>query len=75
MKKSVLEISGMECPNCAMKLEQLEDQLQGVLFVEASYHKAQMIVEYAEDEISEEKIKDEVKNLGYLVVASHPVKK
>jgi len=74
MKQILLKISGMECPNCAMKLEQLEDHLQGVLFVEASYHKAQMIVEFTEDEITEEQIKKEVENLGYLVTASSPAK-
>ncbi len=30
-KKITLTIQGMECPNCAMKLESIEDKLAGVL--------------------------------------------
>ena len=42
----ILKITGMECPNCAMILEQMEDKLPGVLRAEASYHKAQLTVDY-----------------------------
>ena len=63
--KLVLKISGMECPNCAMILESIEDILRGVVKAEASYRKAQLIVEYDESQLTEEKIKQEVKRLGY----------
>jgi copper chaperone CopZ len=66
--KLVLKISGMECPNCAMILESIEDTLRGVVKAEASYHKAQLIVEYDPSQLTEEKIKQEVKRLGYEVV-------
>ena len=60
-----LKITGMECPNCAMILEQMEDKLPGVLRAEASYHKAQLIVEYDETRLSEAQIRAEVQRLGY----------
>jgi copper chaperone CopZ len=65
-----MKIQGMECPNCAMILERMEDKLKGILLVEASYHKAQMVVEYNEAQVTEEQIAAEVKRLGYEVAAT-----
>ena len=63
--KIVLKITGMECPNCAMILESIEDNLRGVIRVEASYRKAQLTVEYDPTQLTEETIKQAVKRLGY----------
>jgi len=65
-KRVTLKIDGMECPNCAMILESMEDKLKGVKKAEASYHKAQLIVEFNESELSVDQIKAEVKRLGYV---------
>jgi copper chaperone CopZ len=70
-KRITMKIQGMECPNCAMILERIEDKLKGVLLVEASYHKAQMVVEYNEAQLTEEQIAAEVKRLGYEVAATN----
>ena len=64
-KKITFKIAGMECPNCAMKLESMEDKLAGVLMAEASYHKGQLVVEYDEKRLNEEQIRAEVHRLGY----------
>jgi copper chaperone CopZ len=64
-KRITMKIEGMECPNCAMILERIEDKLKGVVMAEASYHKAQMVVEYNEAQVTVEQIKAEVKRLGY----------
>lgn len=64
-----MKIKGMECPNCSMILEGIEDKLKGVLLAEASYHKAQLVVEYNETQVSEEQIKAEIYRLGYEVIA------
>ncbi|HEY9088620.1 MAG TPA: cation transporter [Anaerolineaceae bacterium] len=61
----VFKIAGMECPNCAMTLESLEDKLPGVQRAEASYHKAQMVVEFDEDRVSEAQIRAAIQKLGY----------
>jgi copper chaperone CopZ len=71
-KRITMKIHGMECPNCAMTLEGIEDSLKGVTFAEASYRKAQMVVEYNESQVSEAQIQAEVKRLGYLVTAVQP---
>lgn len=74
-KRVTLKIEGMECPNCAMILERIEDKLHGVLLAEASYHKAQMVVEYDEAQVSEEKITAEVQRMGYGVAEIRPTSK
>lgn len=63
--KLVLKITGMECPNCAMILESIEDNLRGVIKAEASYRKEQLIVEYDPSQLTEETIKQEIKRMGY----------
>lgn len=68
-KKITLKINDMECPNCAMLLERIEDTLDGVLLAEASYHKAQMVVEYDEKTISEADIQAAIQKMGYEVGA------
>ncbi|MFA5835558.1 MAG: heavy metal-associated domain-containing protein [Bellilinea sp.] len=65
--KVTLKIAGMECPNCSLNLERIEDKLKGVVFAEASYRKQQMVVEYDDAVLTLEQIKAEVKRLGYKV--------
>ncbi|HEY4693073.1 MAG TPA: heavy-metal-associated domain-containing protein [Bellilinea sp.] len=68
--KITLKINGMECPNCSMNLERIEDKLKGVLFAEASYRKEQMLLEYDEKVVTLDQIKAEVKRLGYEVAGT-----
>lgn len=69
-QKVTLKIKGMECPNCSLTLEQIEDKLDGILFAEASYRKEQLVVEFDETIVSLDRIKSEVSRLGYLVTGS-----
>lgn len=68
MIKKTFKIPDMSCTNCAMKLESLEDTLDGVREIHASYHKLQMIVEYDESKLTEEQIIAAVKKKGYQAV-------
>lgn len=70
-KRILMKIQGMECPNCSMILERIEDKLEGVLRAEGSYHKAQLIVEYREELVSQEKIIEFIEQLGYGVRSSN----
>ena len=70
MTRLVLSIANMECPNCAMKLEGLEDSLPGVAMVEASYRRGRMVVEYDESMLSEAAIQAAVEHMGYTVAAA-----
>lgn len=62
-----LSIEGMECPNCAMKLEAIEDRLPGVRRAEASYQRGELTVEFDETQVSEHEIHAAVERIGYQV--------
>jgi len=68
MIKKTFKVPDMSCTNCAMKLESLEDDLDGVTEVNASYHKLEMVVVYDETRITDEQIIAAVKKKGYLAV-------
>ena len=58
----------MTCYNCAMKLESLEDDLDGVKEINASYHRLEMVIEFDESKLTEEQIVAAVKKKGYQAV-------
>ena len=68
MIKKTFKIPDMSCTNCAIKLEALEDTLDGVKEINASYHKLQMTVEYDETRLTDEQIIAAVKKKGYQAV-------
>lgn len=69
MQKKTYKIPDMTCTNCAMKLESLEDSLEGVKEINASYHKLEMTIEYDDTKLTEEKILTAVKKKGYTAIA------
>ena len=70
MIKKTFKIPDMTCSACAMKLESLEDTLDGVKEINASYHKLEMVIEYDESQLTEEQIITAVKKKGYQAVAA-----
>ena len=68
MIKKTFKIPDMTCTNCAMKLESLEDDLDGVKEINASYHRLEMIVEYDETKVDEKQIIAAAKRKGYQAV-------
>jgi copper chaperone CopZ len=65
MIKKVFQVSGMHCPNCAMRVEGIEDDLPGVKQVTASYKKGQMVVEFDDTKLSDSEIIAAVNKVGY----------
>jgi copper chaperone CopZ len=65
MVKKSFRLHGMYCPNCAMRIEAIEDRLPGIKRVDASYQKSVMVVEYDETLVDEAGIVAEVGRLGY----------
>jgi Cu+-exporting ATPase len=65
MIRKTYRVGGMSCPNCAMKIEGIEDELPGIRRIEASYRQCSLVVEFDETLVSEEKILSAVKRLGY----------
>lgn len=68
MIKKTFKVSDMTCSNCAMKLESLEDTLEGVKEINASYHKLEMVIEYDEAKLTEDQIVAAVKKKGYIAL-------
>ena len=69
MIKKTFKITDMTCSNCAMKLESLEDTLDGVQEINASYHKLEMVIEYDESKLTDEQIILAVRKKGYQAIA------
>jgi len=70
MIKKTFKIPDMTCSNCAMKLESLEDDLDGVKEINASYHRLEMVIEFDESKLTDEQIVAAVKKKGYQAVAA-----
>jgi copper chaperone CopZ len=68
MLKQTFSVPDMTCSNCAMKLEALEDSLDGVKEINASYHKLQMVVEYDETKLTVDEIMAAAKKKGYQAI-------
>ena len=68
MIKKTFKVPDMSCSNCAMKLESLEDTLDGVKEVNASYHRLEMVIVYDETKLTDEQIIAAVKKKGYQAV-------
>lgn len=69
MQKKIFSVTGMHCPNCAMRIEGLEDELEGVAAIRASYRAERVEVEYDDAVTSSERIAAAITALGYTVSA------
>lgn len=65
--RATFTIPNMICPACVIHLEELEDELDGVLSIQANYKKQRMDVEFDEAIISEQAIRAAVLELGYQI--------
>jgi copper chaperone CopZ len=68
MLKKTYKISDMHCPNCAMILESIEDKLPGIKEINASYKRAEMVIEFDETKVTEAQIIAAVEKKGYQVI-------
>ena len=68
MMRKTYTIAGMTCPNCAMILEGLEDDIPGVQRVIARYRNGTMEIEFDEHQLDESELKLAISRLGYQVV-------
>lgn len=68
MIKKTFSVPDMHCSNCSMRLESIEDELDGIREINASYHKQQMVVEFDETKVSEDQIVAAVKKKGYQAI-------
>ena len=62
------QVGDMNCSACAMHIEAIEDELEGIESVDVSYKKLRMVVEYDEAKVTTQEIVQAVKNTGYTAV-------
>jgi len=66
-------IAGMDCPDCAVKIEKAVMRLRGVLSAQVSFAASRMVVEYNPNQLALSDVVDRVRSLGYgASVADHP---
>ena len=67
MIRKTFFVPSMSCTACKMQLEALEDELPGIEFIEASYRKQRLVVEYDENLVSEDEIRQAITRLDHQV--------
>ncbi|MBS3647287.1 cadmium-translocating P-type ATPase [Pseudaminobacter sp. 19-2017] len=67
-----LQIEGMDCASCALKIETAMQRLPGVSDINVSYQAGTLALKVDEDRISQRTIEDKVRSLGYRPVGSAP---
>jgi copper chaperone CopZ len=68
MTRATFNVPDMHCSSCAMTLEGLEDELEGITRISASYHKQRLDVEFDEKRLSGAQIISAAAELGYTLV-------
>jgi copper chaperone CopZ len=65
MIKQTFHVPDMHCSGCAMRLESIEDELDGISFIKASYHKQRLEIEFDENKVDMAQIIAAAKEKGY----------
>jgi Cu2+-exporting ATPase/Cu+-exporting ATPase len=65
--KVSLKVSGMTCANCARAIELTLKKLHGVSDVKVSFELGRVWVEFNEELLSLESVKEAIESLGYIV--------
>lgn len=73
VKKLELNITGMDCADCALHLEKSVSKLAGVRSVSVNFMQAKLKAEIESDQISETEITNTIKSTGYGVDTSDGV--
>ncbi len=60
-----MNLVGLDCPDCALKLEKGVGRMNGVLWVTTNFAAARMSVEYQPDKVDVADISKRVRDLGY----------
>ena len=68
MKKAMLKIGGMHCTACAMDIDGELEDTSGVKESNTNYAKELTEVSFEPSQITEKKLKNIIKKLGYKVI-------
>ena len=69
IQQKLYRIEGMHCASCAILINKILEKQKGVKSVNASFGAEKLVVQFDSEQISEEKIKELVKNLGYILIS------
>ena len=64
MKRLSCKVDGITCPGCAVDIETVLKNTDGIYGAEASYSTGSVIVDYHQEEIDESQVLDRIKKLG-----------
>lgn len=70
MKKIKLKIDGMHCTSCAMNIDGELEDTEGVKQSNTNYAKQVTEVEFDEEKLSDKKIIEIIKSVGYTAIPS-----
>lgn len=70
MKKAVLQLEPLTCPTCSKKIETAVSNLKGVESVKVLFNSSKAKIEFDENEMTTDKIKNTIIKLGYEVLAA-----
>jgi len=65
MEKLDLQIEGMHCGSCAVGIQMLLSQMEGVKSIEVSYENKRGIVEFDPAKVTKEQMVKAIEELGY----------
>ncbi len=68
MKNTKLYLDDLSCPDCAKKIQKVLNKTEGIKNAEVHFATGKANVEYDENEVSIEDMKDAVSNTGYQVI-------
>lgn len=66
--KKTFKIEGMDCPSCAIMLDDVLEEMPGVLKSSTSYTKGQVEVEFEDSKVVSEDMVSSIENGGYTVM-------
>ncbi len=72
LKTQQMQVGGMDCPSCEMKIEAALQKLTGVAEVAVNVATERMTVAYDPQQIDEQAIANRVISLGYIIITSKP---
>lgn len=67
LKTQYIQVGGMDCTSCKMKIEGSLERLKGVTEASVTVATGRLVVSYDPEKVSEETIKERVKSLGYII--------
>jgi copper chaperone CopZ len=70
-KSVTYSVKGFTCVTCAVGLETLLRQQKGVVWAEASYPDASVVIRYEPGTVTEDKLKAYIAEMGFTAVPTH----